>query len=389
MPCKQLIMSQNSQTESKTEQNDEQKTSTETHSQQQQNSNNVVNNEEKKTDINATASFIIPIPIDRQPTRTFKAWKMKGCNFTLQGYSRAADKTYFCVPQMKLGLDGGYCRGRLQNNLFLTHGHFDHSHDIPYMTTHQKGMNIYCPNEITNYISDYCKSFIQLNCAKTLPNKPEWDFTINGCNNNDYKLFGPKIKNKNKKQNNNFIKKNSDKYRAKCFICHHAVPCLGFMFDEKRRRKKQKYKDLNFKTHKNEILQLKKDGIEIMEEYYLRLFVYVGDTNINVFKTTPMILEYPIVIIECTFLYDKDRSFEQLEKDGHINWTQLKPYCLKYINVTFVIIHFSCRYKELEIIEFFNKENKEIQRISNGKNSLKNCVIWACKQDDGTQKVIL
>ena len=346
-------------------------------------------NEETKTDERKT-SFIIPIAIERQPIRTFRAWKMKPFNFTLLGYSRAADKTYFCIPQLKLALDGGYCRGRLQNNLFLTHGHFDHSADIAYMTTHKKGMTIYCPKQIVNNISDYCKSFVELNCATTLPETPKWDFIIDGCDDKDHRYFGPKIKSKKcETKNDSQIQKN-DKYRAICFHCHHAVPCLGFMFEEKRRKKKEIYKELDFRTHKNKILELKRKGIDIMTDYYIKLFVYVGDTNINVFKTSPMILTYPIIIIECTFLYEKDRSLEQLKRDGHINWTQLKPFVLKYCDIiTFVIIHFSCRYKEHQIIEFFEKEDRDIQKQTNGEKSLGNCVIWACKQDDGTQKVNL
>ena len=332
--------------------------------------------EEKKTD-----SFItIPIAIERQPVRTFRAWKMKGTNFTLMGYSRSRDKTFFYIPQLKLALDGGYCRGRLAQHLFLTHGHADHSYDIGYMCTHQQGMNIHCPIEITHHISNYCKVFVELNGNKILPEKPEWHFKIDGCVDGDIRYFGPQ----NKKNNGN-----EDKYRATAFNCHHAVPCLGFMFDEKRKRRKEEYKDLDFKKDKDKFIQLKKDGIDIMEFYYLPLFVYVGDTNIDVLTSSPKILKYPIIIIECTFLNDSDKSIELLKKDGHINWSQIKPYVLKYNYIHWVLIHFSCRYKEEEIIEFFENEDKMIQNESNGQNNLKNVVVWACKQDDGTRKLNL
>ena len=344
------------------------------------------NDEEKKIEIDDNDSYItIPISIERQPVRTFLAWKIKGTNLTLMGYSRSRDKTFFYIPQLKVALDGGYCRGRLANHLFLTHGHADHSYDIGYMCTHQKNMKIYCPIQIINHINNYCKIFVELNGNKQLPDKPDWHFKIDGCCHNDVRYFGPKNNNNNKKKNNG----NNDKYRVTAFNCHHAVPCLGFMFDEKRKRRKKEYKNLDFQKNKQEIIKLKKDGVEIMEYYYLPLFVYVGDTNIDVFNSSSNILKYPVIIIECTFLNDGDKSNEQLKKDGHINWNQLKPFVLKYSFITFVLIHFSCRYKQEEIIEFFKNEDKAIQKESNGQNNLKNCVIWACKQDDGTQKLNL
>ena len=126
-----------------------------------------------------------------------------------------------------------------------------------------------------------------------------------------------------------------------------------------------------------------------METYYLRLFVYVGDSSIAVLETSPEILAYPVVIIECTFLFDSDKTEERLAKDGHIKWSQLRPYVLEHASVTFVLIHFSCRYKEREIVEFFKREDERIQKETKGRLDLSNCVIWACSQSDGTQKVNL
>ena len=340
--------------------------------------------EEKNQNDNDSAfisSITVPAAIDRQPVRTFRAWKMKGTNLTLTGYSRSRDKTFFFIPELKLALDGGYCRGRLANHLFLTHGHADHSCDIGYMCTHQEGMRIHCPEECARHISAYCKAFVELNANKRIADEPDWHFEIDALKHGDAVHFGPQGKGKRRAQN-------GDKYRATAFKCHHAVPCLGFAFEEKRRRRKPECQPRDLRSHKAQLLALKKAGVELMEPYHLPLFVYVGDTSIDIFDTSPEILKFPIIIIECTFLRDADKSAEKLKSDGHINWTQLRPFVLKYSSI-FVLIHFSCRYKEHEIIAFFEAADERIQSESQGESDLKNCVVWACKQDDGARKVNL
>lgn len=49
-----------------------------------------------------------------QPTRVWKSWKFpaKAGGFQIVGFSRAADRTFFHIPDMKISLDAGHCRGR-------------------------------------------------------------------------------------------------------------------------------------------------------------------------------------------------------------------------------------------------------------------------------------
>jgi ribonuclease Z len=63
---------------------------------------------------------------------------------------------------------------------------------------------------------------------------------------------------------------------------------------------KSEYKDLA----KNEIINLRKNGVEISENVHLPLFAFLGDTTHKVFDMNPKLLSYPIIIIECTFLLD-------------------------------------------------------------------------------------
>ena len=53
------------------------------------------------------------------PERIWKTWKFPRTGHTLTGYSRSADKTFFHIPEMQVGLDAGMCRGRYPFFLFI------------------------------------------------------------------------------------------------------------------------------------------------------------------------------------------------------------------------------------------------------------------------------
>jgi ribonuclease Z len=101
------------------------------------------------------------------------------------------------------------------------------------------------------------------------------------------------------------------------------------------------------------------------------MFCYICDTSIAILSTYPQIFNYPIIIIECTFLYPDER--ENAVATKHIHWEELLPYVIQYSNIIFVLIHFSLRYKDAEILEFFNIQ-KDIHNISNIK-------VWAGETD--------
>jgi len=251
---------------------------------------------------------------------------------TLIGYSKSTDRTSFSIPELKLMLDAGYCKRDMQPEfVFLTHGHDDHAKDLPYAATKKGGLTIWCPSSIVGMVNAYLVSQVQLNYAKEIP-KLNW--TINGVKGGDSFHFG------------------KSNHRVTVIDCIHNVPCVGFCFDEKRTKLKSIYQNLKGE----ELYKLRKEGTEVQETLYKPLFVYLGDTDIVVFKQNPSVLEYPIIIVECTFLYNDIEVIEKAKKDGHIHWNDLKPIIIDHPMITFILIHFSLRYTEPQIIEFFDSQ---------------------------------
>jgi ribonuclease Z len=70
--------------------------------------------------------------VTESPNRVWKKYKLNN-QTTICGYSRAADRTFFHLPEMRMSLDAGGCRGRQPDFVFVTHAHNDHSMDVWYM----------------------------------------------------------------------------------------------------------------------------------------------------------------------------------------------------------------------------------------------------------------
>ena len=117
----------------------------------------------------------------------------------------------------------------------------------------------------------------------------------------------------------------------------------------------------------NDIAKLKKCGTIVTVKKEVPCFAYICDTYISVLDKYPNILLYPIIFIECTYLYPHEVVLSESNK--HIHWNHLCPYIQANVDNLFVLIHFSLRYEENEIIDFFEKEKAE-----KGINNIK---IWA------------
>ena len=73
------------------------------------------------------------------------------------------------------------------------------------------------------------------------------------------------------------------------------------------------------------------------------------------------LFQYPYIFVECTFIYG-----EKIDSDlKHIYWDQIKEIIVKHSSNIFVLIHFSVRYTQMELTEFFKVQNLKNVIISN------------------------
>jgi len=262
-------------------------------------------------------------------------------NYTLQGFSIAALRTNFYVSELGLMLDAGISGNFSPNVICVTHGHADHSANLPcHLYSKKEGkIKIFVPDESQDKFGSYIDSSIVLGKDTHIVDEKDIDMrfhdVIGVCG-------GDKI---------DVVLRGKD-FVIEVINCYHSIPCVGFGFIEKRRKLKSEYLNLPGK----EIATLKKSGIDVSEIVDLNQFCFLGDTSKKILeKEWDILKKYKCIMIECTFI--KEDDYEQAEKTKHIHWRDLETYVKENVDMMFILFHFSQRYKKSEIIEFFEKLN--------------------------------
>jgi len=298
------------------------------------------------------------------PFRQWKTWTIPGTRLTLTGYSRANDKTFFHIPQLKCCIDAGLCEGRQPDTVFLTHTHNDHVADIEFLAGKSTGVDIYVPTEAAPYVDTYIRSRRELNHVAPFDPELAGALTIHPVGAGDKVTLG--------KRGN---------YCVRVVECVHKVPCVGYCFSERKTRLKPEFAALKVEmAAKGEMPEFGKAmaaererGNEVTEEYEVPLFAFLGDTHASVFADNPWLFDYPVLITECTYLDDKER--ERADRVGHTVWSQLRPVIVDHPETTFVLIHFSLRHSDRQVVDFFDRE-----LVAAKGAQLRNIVVWAHRE---------
>jgi len=254
---------------------------------------------------------------------------------TIIGHSRSAEMTGFFIPETGWALDVGTSFGAHQvYHAFITHGHLDHSimiiEIIPFVGSH-RNLVVWCDEKIQKYVANYIETSQMLNDSLDVPHKRPYSLrqvTIGET----YDIPG-KVK-----------------YTVTPVRCDHTVPSVGYCFDEKREKLKKDYSHMTG----YEIAKLRTSGVNVTETVLIPLFVFMGDTTTEVYKNYPQVFHYPVILTECTFI---DGTIEEAKSKGHTTWEILKPIVLAHPTITFILIHFSMRYSNEDILNFFKSEN--------------------------------
>jgi ribonuclease Z len=144
--------------------------------------------------------------------------------------------------------------------------------------------------------------------------------------------------------------------------CDHGIPTLSYGFGLIKKKLNPKYKGMKGK----ELGELRKQGVDISIEVVEKLLCFICDTSIKVLEDNPFVFNYSTIFIECTFLKDGEEDAATAKK--HIHWNQLKQYVKQYPEITFVLFHFSLKYKDEEILELMEAEFE--------KEGIENVYLW-------------
>jgi ribonuclease Z len=269
-----------------------------------------------------------------------KSWKIPGTSWNIRGYSRSAFRTGFYIMELKAMLDAGPQNFNNPAHIFVTHSHMDHIANLPHTLIN---------DELGSDTKNPCQIFGHRDAEKFIGRYIDAMFYANAMSesihvSDYYKYTGLR-------GNDTFrIIMNKTNIEVQVFGCDHRIPTISYGFSEIKQKLKKEYIGLEGK----EIGALKKQGIEITHEVKEKKLAYVCDTSIKVLSWHPEILEYKVVFIECTFFMPDE--LDNARKTKHIHWDHLKPYVIGYPDTTFMLFHFSQRYKDQDISDFFQKE---------------------------------
>ena len=239
--------------------------------------------------------------------------------------------------------------------IFITHCHGDHIANIPFTlipsdeVQKQNKSTIFVHEKTTKMLNNYINAMFSANYASDFKGHIANFKSVTGGMSFDYAA-------------------NNIKLGIEVFACTHDVPTVAYGISTKKQLLKEEF--FSLKGDSKALVELKKKGVEITKVVYEPNIAFVWDTTVHILKSSPEILKYPTVMIECTFLYEDD--YEQSITKKHIHWKSLRPYIIANPDTLFVLVHFSLRYTEQDIATFFKNECT--------KDGLKNVKSWLQKE---------
>ncbi|MGP3684271.1 MBL fold metallo-hydrolase [Streptomyces sp. IBSNAI002] len=276
------------------------------------------------------------------PFRQWKTWRIPGTELTLTGYSRANDKTFFHIPELRCALDAGLAEGRQPETVFLTHTHHDHAKDLDYLAARPAGVDIHLPAPAVPYVERHLRASAELNHGTAYDPALAANCRLHGVRGGDEFAFGRRG------------------HHVRVVECAHKVPCVGYAFSERRRELLPEYEELRCSLAAEGrggaefgriLAQRRKEGAAVEHEVLKPLFAFLGDTHVSVFEDNPWLFAYPVVITECTYL--DDAELDRADRVGHTVWSRLRPVVEAHPQTLFVLTHFSLRHSDQDVLDFF------------------------------------
>ena len=243
------------------------------------------------------------------------------------GYSVAGEETVVAIPQLDVCFDIGKAPDQVIsiNNVLLTHGHMDHAAGFAYYLSQRN----FCGQSAGTILAPK-------NHIKTMQEITDLWGKLDG-NRIPAKFVGVKPGDEYQIKPNLF---------ARVFPTKHSKGSVGYTIIEKRKKLKEEFTGLNGP----QIVELKKQGIEIDYALELPIVTFIGDTQYIDFSQLDYIAKSKILITECTF-YEEEHK-ERAAAGKHIHIEEFVKLLENMQNEHIIIVHTTQR-----------THMKEIQRI--------------------------
>jgi ribonuclease Z len=230
------------------------------------------------------------------------------------GYSIGGEETVVGMPQLNVCFDIGKAPDQLIpiEHVLLTHGHMDHAAGFAYYLSQRifSGMSpgtIVAPVNLIPAMREILASWGHLDGSRIQAN-----------------LVGVRPGDEHQIKPNLF---------ARVFPTKHSPGSVGFCVLEKRKKLKPEYLELTGP----QIVELKKQGIQIDNPVEIPIVSYLGDTQYVDFCRLDYVMNSKILIAECTFYEDEHTGRAEAGRHMHIHELANLLSCMK--NEHIIITH--------------------------------------------------
>ena len=234
------------------------------------------------------------------------------------GYSVAGEEAVIAIPQLDVCFDIGKAPEQFIpiNNVLLTHGHMDHAAGFAYHLSHrkfcgQKPGTMLVPENLISPIKQILDAWGKLDGntipANIVPIKAGDEYNIKP----------------------NLI--------ARAFPTKHSRGSVGYTVIETRKKLKKEYLELTSR----QIVELKKQGVQIDDPVEMPIVTYLGDTSSGDFSKIDYIKNSKILITECTFYMDE--HIERAKAGRHIHVNEFAEMIENLNNEHIIVCHITQR----------------------------------------------
>lgn len=215
------------------------------------------------------------------------------------------------------------------SNVLISHGHLDHSAGIPYYIS-QRSLQKLPPPKI------YVNSNMYEPLSKIIKLYSEMEYF-------DYKYHLVVV------NPGDWIRLNN-RFCFTAFPTFHRIPSQGYTIYEMVKKLKPEYIGLS----EQEIIELRKNQVEVSEEKKIPTISFSGDTQIEYLLEHEDVQNSRVLFLECTYM-DDVKTTEKAREWGHTHLYEIIANADKFKNEKVVLMHFSKRYSNKEILDRIQK----------------------------------